>query len=102
MIEAIKETLALHERALKEGVTYLSLKKKSKCPLCVFAKKKHNYKKGIFNPEISPYCFKCPWTIFEGHPCASTEELLAGYKYSYYDSKKSIERLKRWLRELEE
>ena len=29
MIEAIKETLALHEKALEEGVKYLSIKRKT-------------------------------------------------------------------------
>ncbi len=108
MIEAIKETLALHEKALEEGVGYLSLKRKTEtiCPLCDFAKKEYSPKERIYDPKIPAYCQKCPWIIFEGHPCEATEELLdepsEKFRYSYYDSERSVKRLRRWLEKLEE
>jgi hypothetical protein len=83
MKKAIKATIKKHEEALNTGKSY----KDYYCPLCsydLFIRKR--CKGGIA-------CFACPWLIFEGCECKEEE---------YLDDKKSIERLNRWLRQLEE
>jgi hypothetical protein len=84
MRKAIKATIKLHKKALKEKKSYENY---PSCPLCAYA---------IFNSEQNGEnrsCKYCPWLIFKGYECKEEE---------YLDDKKSIHRLIRWLKKLEE
>ena len=115
MIDAIKKTISLHEKALEEGIAYYELKNRMfvACPLCTFSNKEDSLLGEDYYDEdgkVESSCRHCPWMLFEGHTCESSEErvrdesltpILKIPEYAYHDSKKSIKRLKGWLDKLE-
>ena len=71
------------------------------CPLCSLFNDTGNLS------EAEDYCTKCPWVKFEGYICINRYEYIQGNKWreernwkSWY--RKSIERLERWLKLLDE
>jgi hypothetical protein len=81
MRKAIKDTIKLHQKCLEENRIYEG--SVLTCPLCW-------YDNLHFKEDV---CLACPWVIFEGRTCSFDKVA---------NSKKSIERLNRWLGQLEE
>lgn len=109
--EAIKRTIALHQYAIDNNISYYDAKAQvngCECYLCETAQASDKYGYISYGDDGDEACADCPWMVFEGHLCEDEEENNPDYAgegdcyYKYEKNEDSLIRLNRWLTLLED